>query len=250
MNQAAAGAPDPGNRYPADPLGSPMWSAHAAALFEDHPVRFDPRVIVAMPDLAENQHCFPVALDARALADVRRMVIFADLNPIPLAVDYRPQAGLPYVATRIKLDQRTPVRGAVQLADGAWLVGGGWIDAAGGGCSAPPVSRVRGDWAQHLGETHGAAWPMEGGMARLRLTMRHPMDTGYVANIPTYNLESLRVTSASGAVLGEMDIWAAVAEDPAFTLMLRAAPGDVLAIAGRDSNGRDYAARVIVGGMA
>jgi hypothetical protein len=63
------------------------------------------------------------------------MVILADLNPIPLAVDYRPGAGLP-IATRIKLDQRTPVRGAVQMLDGNWLVSGGWIDAAGG--DAPP----------------------------------------------------------------------------------------------------------------
>jgi hypothetical protein len=47
-----------------------------------------------MPDLAENQHCFPVALDARRWP-MCGMVIFADLNPIPLAVDYRPLAGRP-----------------------------------------------------------------------------------------------------------------------------------------------------------
>lgn len=233
------------DRYPPDPLGSPMWTAHARTLFGDDPVRFDDRVRVLFPPIAEDQRAFPVAVDARGIAGVRRIVILADLNPIPIAIDYRPAAAAPYVAVRIKLDQRTPVRGAVQLADGRWLVSGGWIDAAGGGCSAPPVSRVRGDWSDHLGEIRGQAWPLADG-ARLRLSVRHPMDTGFVANIATYHLDRLTVTGSAGAVLGDMDIWASVAEDPAITLMPRAAAGDRLTIAARDTNGRDYVARVDV----
>ncbi|WP_068083222.1 quinoprotein dehydrogenase-associated SoxYZ-like carrier [Novosphingobium rosa] len=229
--------------YPVDPLGSPMWEAHARTLFEDHPVRFEPALKLSMPQIAEDQHRFPVALDARGLGEVKRMVIFADLNPIPLAADYRPLAAAPYLAIRIKLDQRTPVRGAAQLADGSWLVSGAWVDAAGGGCSAPPVSRVRGDWAQHLGEIHGGAWPGDAGATRLRFVIRHPMDTGFVANIPTYNIETLSISSAD-KVLGTMEIWAAMSEDPAFTLMPMAATGATLSIAAHDTNGRDYTASV------
>lgn len=233
--------------YPADPLGSPMWTAHARTLFGDDLVQFDPRVQVTFPPIVENQHVFPVALDARRIAGVKRMVILADLNPIPIAIDYHPMAAAPYIATCIKLDQRTPVRGAVQLADNRWLVNGGWIDAAGGGCSAPPVSRVRGDWAQHLGEIHGGAWPTDqSGTALLRVLIRHPMDTGFVANIPTYNIEQMTVASAQGETLCEMAIWASVSEDPAFTMMPRAATGDALSIRARDSNGRDYQAGLVV----
>lgn len=232
---------------PDDPLHSPMWGAHARTIFEGDPVRFDPRIKVTFPAIAENQRSFPVALDARGVKGVKRMVIFADLNPIPIAVDYRPVAAEPYVATRIKLDQRTPIRGAVQLADGQWLVGGGWIDAAGGGCSAPPLSRVRGDWAEHLGEIRGEAWPTgEAGVSRLRILVRHPMDTGYVENIPAYNIERIAVKSASGEALGELDMWASVSEDPAITLMPHARPGEALTFDARDSNGRDYVAKVVV----
>lgn len=231
---------------PADPLGSPMWAAHARTLFGDDPVRFDPRVRVEFPEIAENQHAFPVAVDARAIPGVKRIVILADLNPIPIAIDYRLDDADAYLATRIKLDQRTPVRGAVQLADGSWLVSGGWVDAAGGGCSAPPLSRVRGDWAEHLGEIRGEAWPAPGGVSRLRLAFRHPMDTGLVANIATFNLEELAVKAADGHRLGEMEVWASVAEDPAITVMPRAAAGDRLTIEGRDNNGRDYRAIVPV----
>lgn len=231
---------------PADPLASPMWMAHARTLFGNDPVRFDPRVKVDFPPIAENQRAFPVSIDARAIAGVARMILFADLNPIPVAIDYRPERAAAYLATRIKLDQRTPVRGAVQLADGQWLVSGGWIDAAGGGCSAPPASRVKGDWAQHLGEIRGEAWPLAGGGSRLRLGFRHPMDTGLVANIATYHLETLTVKDADGAQLANMEIWASVAEDPAITILPIAAPGDRLSVDARDTNGRDYRAHVAV----
>jgi sulfur-oxidizing protein SoxY len=132
------------------------------------------------------------------------------------------------------------VRGAVQLADGAWLVSGGWIDAAGGGCSAPPVSRVRGDWAQHLGEMRGAAWPMEGGRPACA-PIRHPMDTGFVANIPTYNIETLRFTSPPGGAGRDGDLGLRLGRPGLHPDAPRGA-GDVLEIAARDSNGRDYTA--------
>jgi sulfur-oxidizing protein SoxY len=246
MAMAVGSAAVAANRYPADPLGSPMWAAHARSLFGTDPVRFDPRVKISVPMIAENQHVFPVAVDARAIAGVVRIVLMADLNPIPIAIDYRPKAAAAYIATRIKLDQRTPVRAAVQLADGRWLVSGRWVDAAGGGCSAPPVSRVRGDWALHLGEMRGEAWPTGPEASRLRITFRHPMDTGLVDNIPAYHLESLTVTGTAGRPIGSMAIWAAVAEDPAITLMPNAGAGEPLRIAARDTNGREYRASVTV----
>ena len=232
--------------YPADPLQSPMWTAHARTLFGDDPVKFDPRVRVLYPQIAENQRSFPVTVDARGIGAVERILIFADLNPIPVAIDYRPAGADPYVATRIKLDQRTPVRGAVRLASGQWLVSGGWVDAAGGGCSAPPVSRVRGDWADHLGEIRGEAWPAGGETSRLRLTFRHPMDTGLVANIPAYHIDRLTVTDDRGGTLGEMDLWASVAEDPAITLAPHAPSGATLAVTASDTNGRIYTAKIMV----
>ena len=229
---------------PADPLGSPMWQRLGQTLFGDAPVRFDPRVRVIFPGIAENQRQFPVAIDARGIAGVKRILVFADLNPIPLAVDYTLDAAQPYFSTRIKLDQRTPVRGAVQLADGSWLVSGGWIDAAGGGCSLPPISRVKGDWAQHLGEVRGVARWAAGGM-RVRLAFRHPMDTGLIDNIPTYNLEEVALTGAEGRRFGDLRIEASVAEDPEFTVIVGALPNEQVVMAGRDTNGIEYAARLM-----
>ncbi len=139
----AAPAPVHHVALPADPLGSPMWAYHAARLLSDAPVVFDPRVRLILPTIAENQHQFPVTVDARSIPGVQRILVYADLNPLTLAVDYRPLHAEPFLSLRIKLDQRTPVRAAVLAADGKWHVGSAWVDAAGGGCSAPPVGRVK-----------------------------------------------------------------------------------------------------------
>lgn len=230
---------------PADPLESPVWNAIRTTFFGDDLVRFDPRVRVVMPQIAENQRSFPVAVDARTIRGVKRILIFADLNPIPLAVDYELTNAAPYLTTNIKLDQRTPVRGAVQLEDGSWLVGGAWVDAAGGGCSMPPLSRARGDWSQHLGEIRGGVWHTAGGN-RVRLVMRHPMDTGFVANIPTYHVESLSLTDGDGVMFGRIAIEASVAEDPEITIIVGSLKSAKLMVTGRDTNGIEYNAIVPV----
>jgi len=230
---------------PADPLQSPVWKAVGETFFGNDLVRFDPRVRVIMPQIAENQRSFPVSIDARAIRGVKRILILADLNPIPLAVDYELTDAAPYLTTNIKLDQRTPVRGAVQLQDGSWLVGGAWVDAAGGGCSMPPLSRARGDWSQHLGEIRGGAWRTSGG-DRVRLVMRHPMDTGFVANIPTYHIESLSLTDTHGVKFGRIAMEASVAEDPEITVIVGSSKSAKLVVTGRDTNGIEYDAIVPV----
>ncbi len=224
---------------PTDPLGSPMWPRLGATLFGSDPVRFDDRVRVIFPEIAENQSSFPVTIDARGIKSVKRILLFADLNPIPLAIDYTPAGARAFLGTRIKLDQRTPVRGAVQLEDGSWLVSGGWIDAAGGGCSAPPASRVKGDWAEHLGEVRGIA-AREADGTHIRLAFRHPMDTGFVANIATYNLDAVSLSGAGGKPYGTMRIEASVAEDPTISVIANTAPGETIVLRGSDTNGIRY----------
>jgi sulfur-oxidizing protein SoxY len=226
-------------KLPIDPLASPMWQPLGAIFFGDDIVRFDDRVRVIFPAIAEDQHNFPVTIDARGIKGVKRILLFADLNPIPLAIDYTPDAAQPFLATRIKLDQRTPVRGAVQLEDGSWLVSGGWIDAAGGGCSAPPASRVKGDWAEHLGEVRGVALRQADG-THVRLAFRHPMDTGFVANIPTYNLDTVSLSGANGKSYGTMHVEASVSEDPAIAILTDAAAGETIVLRGGDTNGIRY----------
>ena len=225
---------------PADPLNSPMWTMQAARIFGDAPVVFDDTVKITLPMIAENQHVFPLTLDARSLGKVQRIVVFEDLNPIPVSVDFTPQGAAPWLSLRIKLDQRTPVRVAALDGQGRWHVSSQWVDAAGGGCSAPPASRAKGDWADHLGELRGALFARADG-TRLRFTVRHPMDTGLVENIPAYNIESI-VVKSGGAEQGKITVWGSVAEDPAFTMLLTENGPVTLAL--RDTNGREFTGHI------
>lgn len=231
---------------PKDPFDSPTWEALHETLLGGGAVRFDPRVRVSVPMLTENQRSFPVTVDARGVGAVRRIVLFADLNPIAEALSFEPLEAEAYIATRIKLDQATPVRAAVQLTDGSWLVNGTQVDAAGGGCSLPPLSRARGDWATSLGQVRGRVW-RDGTSARVRLAFRHPMDTGFVANIAAFHLETVDVKGADGRVLGRVALKASVAEDPTLTLIARVRPGDrAIQVSSRDTNGNRSGATLVI----
>jgi sulfur-oxidizing protein SoxY len=232
---------------PGDPLQSPFLPVVLQLVLpEGAKFRFDDRVKVSFPAIAENQRQFPVQVDARGIAGVQRIIVFADLNPLQKAVEFVPHAAEAFIALRIKLDQRTPVRAAVQIADGTWLIAGNWIDAAGGGCSAPPASRIKGDWAKNLMQVRGRMWKGTGlgsGSARLALNVHHPMDTGFVDNIPSYWLETLRVT-AGGRDLAELTLSASVAEDPAIMLMPHLGDAEMVNVTARDTGGLEMAAAV------
>ena len=68
---ALVASPAAAASLPADPLHSPMWEFVAGQMFGDGAtVRFDPRLKVDFPSIAENQRSFPVAIDARGIAGV------------------------------------------------------------------------------------------------------------------------------------------------------------------------------------
>lgn len=228
-----------------DPFGSPMWEVLRGEHFGTAPVVFDGRVAVTAPASAENVFAVPVAVDARGLEGVREIVLLADLNPFPLVLRFRPDAAAPFVATRIKVQQATAVRGAALTADGVWHVGGALVDAAGGGCAAPAQAYAEKDWAQHVGEVQARAWaPGPAGTARLRLRIRHPQDTGLVAGIPAYFIEELALTGDDGRELGRLQTGEPVAENPVFTLELHPGAARAVRLRGRDNQAGEIDATI------
>jgi len=91
--------------YPPDPLHSPMWTAHAKALFGDDAVRFDPRVKVSFPAIAENQRAFPGAIDARGPRGARKRSCYRGwtADPAPRARD----PAISYADTLVRVRTRS-----------------------------------------------------------------------------------------------------------------------------------------------
>lgn len=237
-----------------DPLASVMWDVLRTELFGAAPVVFDDRVTVVTPDNAEDAGAVPILADATALGRVEEMVLFADLNPFPLILRYRPMAARPLIATRFKVQQATPVRAAARTPDGVWHVGGKLMDAAGGGCTAAPATYASPDWSSHLGEVQARAWPTQGDnaatgkaaeMARVRFRVRHPMDTGLANGIPAFYIETLSLRGPDGRELGRIEPKEPVSENPVFTLeVVPPAGSHDLTLDGRDIQGDEIKATI------
>jgi sulfur-oxidizing protein SoxY len=188
----------------ADPLQSTMWADMRDRLFGGAPVLFDDRVSVHAPGNAEDALNVPVTVDAGGFGAVEEIVVFADLNPIPKILSYRPVGARPYIGLRFKVQQTTPVRAAARTPDGVWHVGGIRVDAAGGGCTSPALAHGDPEWSRHLGEVQARAWARkEPDAVRVRFRVRHPQDTGLAAGIPAFFIEELirgMATAATSAV--------------------------------------------------
>lgn len=234
---------------PDDPLRSPMWRDMADKFFGGQKVVLDDRIKVTVPSIVENQAQVPVTADARGIDGVVKLVVFADLNPIQHVLTLTPRQAAPYVSFRMKVEQGTPVRAAALMADGTWRVGGVYLDAAGGGCSAPAMARKDADWSQTVGIAQGRAWRQPDGMSRIRLRVRHPMDTGLAKdNTPAFFIEKLDMRSSKGDGLAMIELFEPVSEDPTLTVMVKLPKGEAaLNVEGRDNNGTTYRSTIPAG---
>lgn len=238
---ASGGAAHAAN--PADPLRSPSWDAMVARHLDGGTVVFDERVQLRMPDTAEDPLSVPVEVGVKNLEGIEEIRVFADLNPIPVILIYTPRRADPAIGFRFKVEQSTPVRAAARTRDGVWHVGGAWLRASGGGCTAPSQTTGSGLWRDQLNTLSGALWPRPDGDSRLKLRVMHPMDTGLAGAIPAFYIETLRLLDDQGAELATLRTYEPVSENPVLSFDLQY-QGPVR-IVGRDIQGNRIDARVL-----
>lgn len=231
-----------------DPMKSGMWDYHQVELLGNPAaIRFDSRVSIRAPEAAEDSLNVPLLIDATAIPNVKRIVVSADFAPIPHILTYYPVSAEPKLALRFKIDQATAIRASVETDDGAWYVGSVYVDAAGGGCTAPSNAYASDDWEEHLGEVRGRLWVADG---RARVIVDHPMDTGLADGIPVFIIEDLSLETESGQALARLELHEPVNEDPAFTFYFE--PGALpasLHVRGRDNNGNEIDGLIAEGGL-
>lgn len=225
-----------------DPLNSPGWRWMQDRYFADQTVRFDSRVQVILPMSAEDALQVPVLVNVQELQPTE-ILVFADLNPITTILRYFPVAAEPRIGFRFKVQQGTPVRAAARTADGTWHVGGAWLEADGGGCTAPSFGTGGGRWQDRFAEVAGRTWERGPAQRRLRYRVIHPMDTGLADGIPAFFIERTEFRSAEeGMLLASMETFEPVSEDPIFTLDLHTE--QAIRISGQDTQGNRFAVEV------
>lgn len=226
-----------------DPLQSPQWTDIKDRYLGAAKAVFDPRVVVSGPRVAEDSMNVPVGIRITGLSEVRRVMVIADLNPIVKVLEFSPKGALPFLHFRMKLQQGSPVRAMAQTVDGVWHVGGIWIDASGGGCTAPSVGRSSANWTETLGQVQSRVWQGEA-QSRVKLSIMHPMDTGLAPGIPAFYIERLSLQDASGKEWMTLDTFEPVSENPVFSFDFTGPPPAGLTLVGRDNNGNRINAKV------
>ncbi|MBN8489329.1 MAG: quinoprotein dehydrogenase-associated SoxYZ-like carrier [Burkholderiales bacterium] len=231
------------DEFDGDPYRSHVWIDMRREFLGSGRVIYDQRVQVQAPAFAEDPMNVPVSVKVDpALGTVTQILVLVDRNPIKRVVAFEPMNALPSIALRFKLEQASPIRAAARTADGVWHVGGALIDSAGGGCTVSGDSRKDGSWSRTLGELSGRvfALPGEGSaspVARLRLRVMHPMDTGLVGGIPAFFVNRLSVQDGRGRELARLQAFEPVSENPVFSLDFRSPPEGGVRIVGADNNG-------------
>ncbi len=222
-----------------DPLESPRWGDMRKFFFDGQNVVFDSRVRVSGPEVAEDSLNVPITVDVTALPGVEEVVVFADFNPILKVLSFHPERARASLGFRFKLQQSSPVRAAARMPDGTWHVGGTWVKATGGGCTAPSLGSASPEWQDRLNEVSGRIWPRVDGGERVRMRIIHPMDTGLASGIPAFYIEDLILADHAGADLIRIHAFEPVSENPTFTIDLPAdaASGGRIHARGRDNNG-------------
>ncbi len=232
-----------------DPLGSPQWPDLRREFVGADAVSFSDRVVVRGPAMAEDAMNVPVMVDARALAAagvrVRRIRVVVDRNPIRHVLDFEPLRALPVLAFRLRLEQASPVRALVQAQDGRWHVGGVWVQAAGGGCTVAGASRIDGSWSRTLNQVQARLFDsVLEGSRRLRIRIMHPMDTGLVAGIPAFHIDTLELLDAADQPWWRLALREPVSENPLLSFELPRQVAGTLRLRGQDNNGNRIDAAV------
>lgn len=233
---------------PADPHGSPMWEYNLQKyLGDDLNVVHNDRVRVMAPPFAEDSAQVPLTVDlAGFTGSIQKVVAWVDLNPIPHLFTYEPgdrEARL--IAMNFRVQQATTVRAAVLDSEGVWHVGSVYVDAAGGGCTAPSMTAANPDWERNFGTIRGGAFSRLNA-TRFKANVMHPMDSGMVGNIPAFHIQQveLRTGDADGGgdpVLA-MSLSESASENPMFVFELVGDSAD-LVLWMRDNNGNEFERR-------
>lgn len=232
---SAPGAAAAERKAAADPLNSPSWPDLKRKMLGKANVVFDSRVEILAPKVAEDSMNVPITVRVKDLQGIRQIVVIADLNPIVKVLEFEPLRAVPRLSFRIKLQQASPVRAMARTEDGVWHVGGVWVDAAGGGCTAPSVGRSTGNWADTLNQVDVRTWQVEG-MSRVKLRVMHPMDTGLAPGIPAFYLQKLALKDEQGNDWLRMSTFEPISENPMFSIEFDQ-PTPPLRLTGVDNNG-------------
>ncbi|MBU0924790.1 quinoprotein dehydrogenase-associated SoxYZ-like carrier [bacterium] len=203
------------NTYAKNPVESPTFDDILKEIIKDEKYIFDDMNIkIKVPLFADNPIQVPIFVDAKAIKNAKKLIIFTDLNPIPKVIDMDLLNLLPIVSLNIKVAQETPIRALVLDDKGVWHIGSNNIKSFGGGCSVSSVASSDTDFGKLLGKTKGNIFKTDG-VYRLKTSIFHPMETGLVFGNSEFYINRITI-KADNQILAKIDAYSSISENPRF----------------------------------
>jgi sulfur-oxidizing protein SoxY len=203
------------NTYANNPVESPTFDDILKRIIQDDKYIFDDKNInIKVPLFADNPVQVPIFVDAKAIKNAKRLILFADLNPIEKIIDMDLVNLLPIVSLNIKVAQETPIRALVLDDKGLWHIGSNNIKSFGGGCSVSSVASTDTNFDKLLGKAKGNVFKTPDSI-RLKASIFHPMETGLVFGNSEFYINKITI-KADDKVLANIDAYSSISENPRF----------------------------------
>ena len=203
------------NTYANNPVESPTFDDILKRIIQDDKYIFDDKNInIKVPLFADNPVQVPIFVDAKAIKNAKRLILFADLNPLEKIIDMDLVNLLPIVSLNIKVAQETPIRALVLDDKGLWHIGSNNIKSFGGGCSVSSVASTDTNFDKLLGKAKGNVFKTPDSI-RLKASIFHPMETGLVFGNSEFYINKITI-KADDKVLANIDAYSSISENPRF----------------------------------
>lgn len=203
-------------------------------------------VVLQAPELSEDGSVVPVSFGC-ALPGVQRLLVCVEKNPTLLAAVFEPRAGAEAAfATRLKMQQTSPVHVLAVLADGRVLAASREVRVTLGGCiGAGDMVPERADQPTLI-----RVQPAAGG-AVVRALMKHDMESGQRKDgsgrvVPAWHIQEV-VARVNGEPAWQAQWGTAVSRNPFVQFTLKSVKsGDKVALSWADNRGAQRSDEVTV----
>ena len=198
-----------------NPIGSPTFDDIINSLLGSEKYIFDDKnIVLKVPNFADNPVQVPIFMDAKKIKDAKRVILFADLNPIPVLLDMKLNGLLPIISLNMKVAQETPLRALVQDSKNLWHIGSANIKSFGGGCAVSSDASSNTNFDKYLGKVKGNIFKKDD-IVRIKTSIFHPMETGLVFGNSEFYINKISI-KADNQLLGSLTTYSAISENPRF----------------------------------
>ena len=204
---------------------------------------------IEAPKRAHDAAVVPVKVTAQPGTKFKRLVLFVDENPIPMAADFTFGKASPSAtfSTRVRVNSYSYIRAVAEADDGKHYMVKTYVKAS-GGCSAPAskdlaaakalIGRMKLRFFEPTAEV--SSMPQQSGLREAQIMIRHPNTSGFQMDqvtmlyIPAHYVDMIEVRQGADLVM-KVEGGISLSEDPNLRFYYRPTGKDQITVNASDN---------------